>query len=123
MAPKSARLGQDVENWLNVMKKNFKIAVLTNNTKAFYLEAVRQVLELPVIGFAKKPWSRGIKEALDILKLPSDKIAIIGDRPLTDIWLGQKYMFKTILVRALTANIEPKWKYYLRKLEWSFVKR
>ena len=123
MAPKSARLELPVQYWLEAMKKNFKIVILTNNTKAFYLEAVRHVLDLPVIGFAKKPWSVGIKEALNILNMPYEEIAIIGDRPLTDIWLGQKYGFKTVLVRALTAHIEPKWKYYLRKLEWSFVKR
>lgn len=123
MAPKSARLDLPVQYWLEPMKKNFKIVVLTNNKKAFYLEAVRQVLELPVIGFAKKPWSIGIKEALEILSMPNDKIAIIGDRPLTDIWLGQRYGFKTVLVRALTAHVEPKWKYFLRKLEWSFVKK
>ena len=123
MAPKSARLELPVQYWLEAMKKNFKIVILTNNKKAFYLEAVRSVLELPVIGFAKKPWSVGIKETLEILNMPHENIAIIGDRPLTDIWLGQRYGFKTILVRSLTAHIEPKWKYYLRKLEWSFVKR
>ena len=123
MAPKSARLDLPVQYWLEVMKRNFKIVVLTNNKKAFYLEAVRSVLELPVIGFAKKPWSYGINEALKILNMPHDKITIIGDRPLTDIWLGQRYGLKTVLVRALTAHIEPKWKYLLRKLEWSFVKR
>ena len=121
MAPKSARLELPVKYWLDAMKLNFKIVVLSNNKQAFYLEAVRQVLDLPVIGFAKKPWS--VDEALDILKLPSDKIAVIGDRPLTDIWLGQRFGFKTVLVRSLTAHIEPKWKFYLRKLEWSFVKR
>lgn len=121
MAPKSARLDLPVKYWLDVMKKNFKIVVLTNNKKAFYLEAVRHVLELPVIGFAKKPWSVGIHEALEILNMPHEKIAIVGDRPLTDIWLGQRYGFKTVLVKALTAHIEPMWKYYLRKLEWSFV--
>ena len=123
MAPKSARLELPVQYLLEVMKKNFKIVVLTNNKKAFYLEAVRHVLELPVIGFAKKPWAFGIKEALEILNLPNDKIAVIGDRPLTEIWLGERFGFKTILVRALTAHIEPKWKYCLRKLEWSFIKR
>ena len=121
MAPKSARLDLPVQYWLEVMKKHFKIVVLTNNKKAFYLEAVRHVLELPVIGFAKKPWS--VHDAHDILKLPNDKIAVIGDRPLTDIWLGHRFGFKTVLVRSLTAHIEPRWKYLLRKLEWSFIKR
>ena len=123
MAPKSARLEVHVKPWMELMKKNFNIVILTNNKKSFYLEAVRQVLDLPVIGFAKKPWSFGVHEALDILKLPNDKSVVIGDRPLTDTWLGQRFGFKTVLVRALTANIEPKWKYFLRKLEWSFVKR
>ena len=123
MAPKSARLDAHVKPWLDLMKKNFNIVILTNNKKSFYLEAVRQVLDLPVIGFAKKRWSFGIHEALEILQLSTDKIAVIGDRPLTDIWLGQRYGFKTILVRALTAHIEPMWKYLLRKLEWSFINR
>lgn len=123
MAPKTARLDLPVKMWLEVIKKNFKVVVLTNNTKAFYLEAVRQVLELPVVGFAKKPWSVGVNEALNILKIPNDKIAIIGDRPLTDIFLGQRYGFKTILVKALSYDIEPSWKRFLRRLEWSFVKR
>lgn len=123
MAPKSATLEPSVRSLLNEMKKNFKIVVLTNNKKAFYLERVRQLIELPVIGFAKKPRSIGIKEALEILNLANDKIAIIGDRPLTDIWLGQRYGFKTVLIRALLADIEPSWKRFLRKIEWSFVKK
>lgn len=122
MAPKSARLELPVKYWLDAMKKNFKIVVLTNNKKAFYLEAVRHVLELPLIGFGLKPWVVD-KEVHEYLDLPNDRIAIIGDRPLTDIWLGQRKGFKTVLVRALTAHIEPKWKYYLRKLEWGFVKK
>ena len=121
MAPKSAKLDLPVQYWLEVMKKHFKIVILTNNKKAFYLEAVRHVLELPVIGFAKKPWS--VHEAHDILKLPNNKIAVIGDRPLTDIWLGHRFGFKTILVRSLTAHIEPRWKWFLRKLEWGFIKK
>lgn len=123
MAPKSGRLELHVEYWLEVMKKNFKIVVLTNNKKPIYLQAVEEVLKLPVIGFAWKPWSKGVNGALKILNLPNDKIAVVGDRPLTDVWLGQRFGFKTVLVRALTAHIEPKWKYYLRKLEWSFVIR
>ena len=121
MAPKSAKLDLPVQYWLEVMKKHFKIVILTNNKKAFYLEAVRHVLELPVIGFAKKPWS--VHEAHDILKLPNNKIAVIGDRPLTDIWLGHRFGFKTVLVRSLTAHIEPRWKWFLRKLEWGFIKK
>jgi len=55
MAPESARLELPVKYWLDAMKLNFTIVILSNNKKAFYLEAVRQVLDLPVIGFAKKP--------------------------------------------------------------------
>ena len=50
MAPKSARLDLPVKSWLETMKKNFNIVILTNNKKAFYLEAVRRVVDLPVIG-------------------------------------------------------------------------
>ena len=123
MAPKKGTLEPKVELWLNEIRKTYKAVVLTNNKKKHYLENVEKVLNMPVIGFAKKPWTVGVKEALKILNEPNEKIVVIGDRPLTDIWLAKRHGFKSILHRALTADTEVRWKFYLRKLEWSFVIR
>lgn len=121
MAPKSARLDPPVRIWLDLMKMHFNIVILTNNKKKHYLNACEHVLGLPVIGYAKKPWYAGAKDAEKIVNLPSEKIAVIGDRPLTDIWLAKRQGYKSFLVRALTAHIEPRWKFFLRKIEWSFI--
>ena len=123
MAPKLGVLDPKVETWLNEVRKKYKTIVLTNNKKIHYLEKVEKVLNMKVIGFAKKPWTVGVKEALEILKEPNDKIVVIGDRPLTDIWLAKRHGFKSILHRALTADTEVRWKFYLRKVEWSFIVR
>ena len=123
MAPKSGILEPKIESWLSGIRSKYKSVVLTNNKRMAYLENAEKVLKIPVIGYAKKPWTAGVLEALKILNEPNDKIVVIGDRPLTDIWLAQRHGFKSILHRALTADTEPRWKFFLRKLEWTFVQR
>jgi HAD superfamily phosphatase (TIGR01668 family) len=123
MAPKAAKLDPHIEEWLIEMKKHFKLIVLSNNRKKHYIDKVQKVLDFPILGSAEKPWPVGIKKAMEILNESHEKIAVIGDRPLTDIWLAHMYGFKSVLVRALTAHTEPRWKFYLRKVEWSFIRR
>ncbi len=123
MAPKTGVLEPKIKSWLEEFREKYKMVVLTNNKRKSYLQKAQEVLKMPVIGFAKKPWTAGVKEALKILKESNEKIVVIGDRPLTDIWLAQRHGFKSILHRALTADTEPRWKFYLRKIEWSFIKR
>lgn len=124
IAPKTAKLDMQVKYWLELIKQHFKVVVLTNNKKPNYIAACEHEIGLPTLGFAYKPWkSEVLIKALEILDLPDEKIAVIGDRPLTDIWLAHRQGYKSVLIKALCAPIEPKWKYLLRKLEWSFVKK
>ena len=59
---------------------------------------------MPTVGMAGKPSRRGFLAALEILKLPASEVAVIGDRPLTDVWGGQRAGMKTILV-AVENNV------------------
>jgi uncharacterized protein len=117
VAPRSGRLTEDVAGWLARAKDRFKVAVVSNNARAPYLERVRNLLEMPVIGAAAKPRRRGFMEALEMFGLPAAQVAVIGDRPLTDVWGGQRAGMKTVLVWPLKSMNEPSWLTALRKLE------
>lgn len=121
IAPKTAKLDMPIKYWLDLMKKHFKIIVLTNNKRPFYLETCEQILDLPVIGFAHKPWNPQKKKIQELLDFPNEKICVIGDRPLTDIWFSKRNNMKSILVKPLIAEFEPWWKKILRRLEAGFV--
>ena len=55
------------------------------------------------------------------MNLKPNEIAIIGDRPLTDIWVGKRLGTITILVDPLMKNKEPLVVKFLRKIERSFM--
>lgn len=77
---------------------------------------------MPIIFHAAKPSRKAfLKLVLDFDLKPSE-IAVIGDRPLTDIWGGKRAGMKTILVRVLKTMQEPVWKSRMRNMERIFIK-
>ena len=65
MAPKTGKFTEDIENWLKIVQKDFKIAVVSNNRKDNYIEEVAKIIDCPVYGRAKKP---NIKISMQTLK-------------------------------------------------------
>ena len=114
---KSARLTDEVNAWLVKARPHFKMVILSNNKNAAYLERVKAILDMPVIGYAKKPSRRGFRQAMDLLALTPEEVAVIGDRPLTDILGGKRSGARTVLVKILRTINEPSWKTGIRNLE------
>jgi hypothetical protein len=121
MAPKTGILTSDVENWLSEVKEDFKIAVVSNNREQNYIELAAKVVGCPVEGKAKKPQRKVIKKVLEQLNLKPSEVAVVGDRPLTDIWVGKRLGSITILVDPLMKDHENTFIKFLRKLERSFI--
>ena len=121
MAPRSGMLTEDIQNWLNEVQKDFKIAVVSNNRKESYLEKASKIIGCPVYGKAEKPKRRIVKKILNNMGLKPTEIAIVGDRPLTDIWVGKRLGSVTILVDPLMKNKEHVLVQFLRKVERSFM--
>lgn len=117
LAPRSGVLTPEVSKWLTKAKENFKVAIVSNNNRDPYIEEVKALLDMPVFGRAAKPRRSGFRKALEILQLPPSQVAVIGDRPLTDVWGGQRAGMKTILVWPLKTMNEPNWITFFRKLE------
>jgi hypothetical protein len=79
------------------------------------------VLNIPVISHAAKPRRAKFREALQILGLQAAEVAMVGDRPLTDIWVGQRMGAYTILVDPLIKHSEKVYIKVLRRMERLFV--
>ena len=121
MAPKSGMLTKDIEQWLNTAKEDFKIAVVSNNSKENYIENVAKIINFPVYGKANKPQVKIILKTLNEIGVDKHEVAVIGDRPLTDIWVGKRLGAVTILVDPLMKDKESNFVKFLRKLERSFI--
>jgi HAD superfamily phosphatase (TIGR01668 family) len=117
MAPHSGILSVEVEQWLIFARENFKVAIVSNNKRSHYLDQVKEVLQMPIIGKAAKPRRWAFFEVLKSFELEAHEVAVIGDRPLTDVLGGQRAGMKTVLVWPLKTQQEPGWVTMMRKLE------
>jgi len=113
---------QEVKDWLEVVKRDFKIAIISNNTKPDYLNKVQSASDFPVIGYAHKPSIKKMVEFITPLNIKPEETAVVGDRPLTDIWAGLKLGGIAILVDSISADIEPKSTRFVRWLERLTIK-
>jgi uncharacterized protein len=123
VAPRSGVITNVVADWLSNAKSRFKVMVLSNNLKDKYVEQVAGILDIPVLGRAVKPRRAGFLKAANIMGVTPDKVAVVGDRPLTDILGGARAGMKTVLVLPLKTMSESLLVRYIRKLERLVVRR
>lgn len=121
MVSKSGEYHEKTEKWLEVVSKDFFIAVVSNNKKIEYLEKVQNISNFPVIGNAKKPSTKAMRDLLFQINIIPDEVVVVGDRPLTDIFAGKLLGAKTILVGSINAENEGKATRFVRWLERRFI--
>lgn len=123
MAPRAGCLDERISAWLTILQaEGFQCLVLSNNKKLDYCKKAEEVLGIPVIAHAAKPRRAAFRKALGMLNLSAKEVAMVGDRPLTDIWVGQRMGSYTILVDPLIKTSERVYIQWLRKMERLFVK-
>jgi len=122
MPPKTANLPEDISDWLDNVKNFFKIAIVSNNPHEIYLQKAKVKLNCPMYGKAQKPRRAVALKAIKDLDLLPSQVVIVGDRPLTDILVGQRLGIFTILVDPLIKREETAIVKFLRKLERIFIK-
>lgn len=123
LAPHSGKITPEVAEWLKEAREMFEVAIVSNNKRAKYIDQVRELLQMPIIGHAAKPRRWAFFEILKgFNKITPSEVAVIGDRPLTDVLGGQRAGMKTVLVWPLKSMSEPKWVTMMRKLERYVIK-
>ena len=123
MASKSGCYSEETRQWLNDVRQNFFIAIVSNNDKQTYIDKVKACTDFPCVFAAHKP---DIKVAAKFLKehnLKASETAFVGDRPLTDILCGKRLGCLTILVDSITAKTENLPTRFVRALERITIKQ
>lgn len=122
MAPNTGVFTEEIKAWLDELMKEFKVAIVSNNPIPSYEKKVREIVDVPIYFKASKPSRKFVLEALKELGISPEEAVMVGDRPLTDIWVGQRLKMKTILVDPLRKKQEHRVIKFLRSLERSFVR-
>jgi hypothetical protein len=106
MKSKSGFFTEKTCEFLDALSKDFKIAIITNNTNKKYIAKVCTGCKFHLYSNAKKPDIRVIRNALNDLGLAASETALVGDRPLTDILAGKRADMLTILVDSISKHDE-----------------
>ena len=93
-------------DWLEIVKKNFFIGVVSNNHNPEYMKKVKLCTDFPIVFEARKPDVKITREFMKEHNLKAETTCFVGDRPLTDILCGKRLGCITILVDSITADIE-----------------
>ena len=92
----------EIKSHINLLKKNkIKICILSNTPRIKTLKDVAKKLGIDCLGFARKPGIKGFDRATKLLEEPKENIAVVGDQLFTDVYGGNKFGIKTILVDAI----------------------
>jgi len=121
MPPKTCALPEDIARWIIKAKVDFKIAILSNNPDKSYVKEAGEQIGCIAFEKAGKPRRKAAVQALKDLDLIPSQVVMVGDRPLTDIWVGQRLGIITILVDPIMKYKEARIIKFLRKLERLFV--
>lgn len=122
MGSKAGCYTEKTLEWLEKVKKDFFVGVVSNNSNPDYIEKVTACSDFPVVFNACKPDVKVTKEFMKQHGLMPETTCFVGDRPLTDILCGKKAGCKTILVDSITADIERPIVRFARWLERCSVK-
>ena len=106
MVSKSAEYLPETRNWLNKIKEDFNIVVVSNNNNSNYLNKVRKISDFDILGSCAKPDTTVIENYIHENGYKNDECVLVGDRPLTDILCGKRLGCKTILVGSINAKNE-----------------
>ena len=123
MASKSGAYDKKTLDWLNDVKKDFFVGIVSNNHNPIYMKKVESVTDFPIVFRAAKPDIKIAKAFMDKHNISPKTTAFIGDRPLTDTLCGKRLGCITILVDSITADTEKPIVRFARKLERLFIRQ
>lgn len=86
------------KEWIESLKGKLKVIIVSNG-KDKKIEQYFKENGIDYIGFANKPLKRSFLKACEKIKLSPDKIIVIGDSLVSDIYGGKRNNMKTALVK------------------------
>lgn len=99
-----AEVPPNILAWLQEIKHQMPIWLVSNNLNHRRIERIAQQVELPFLMGAGKPSRRKIRQAVQAMNLPYNQVAMVGDRLFTDILVGNRLGMFTILVQPIISR-------------------
>ena len=91
------------QEWLDEIRKHLKVIVVSNGMDK-NIEQYLQSKGIDYIGFAFKPLKKGFKQACERMGVAPEKVLVIGDQLIDDIYGGKRNRMMTMKV----VGAEPK---------------
>lgn len=90
---------KELKNWTEyVASRGVKLHILSNSTMGKKVKKVAKQLGMKYHYNASKPFKRGFRKVLEEMKVDKENVLMVGDQLFTDVWGGNRFGVKTILV-------------------------
>ncbi len=102
----SAEIGNNVLEWMGMIKESGITLSLCSNGRAGRIEQLARRLDVPFIAEAFKPFPFRCRRALKERGLLPHEMAMVGDQIYADVLVGRLSRMHTILIKP-TSRVEP----------------
>lgn len=114
---RSAETTPAVRDWINQIKPHATLWLVSNNLNESRIRRIADYLGVPYLSGAGKPSRRKLRQAIAAMDLPTERIAMVGDRLFTDVLAGNRLGLFTILVEPMQIPGETIRRHPIRTLE------
>lgn len=95
-------VSREMKAWVQrAQKQGFALCIASNGLDT-RVRGIASHLGIPAIAKAVKPRKRPFRRALEILDLPPDRVAVVGDQIFTDVLGGNRMDLYTILINPVS---------------------
>lgn len=88
-------------DWIEQTRSIVTLYLVSNNLSDRRIGRIAESMNLPYLKGAGKPSRKKLRQALDDMGLPPDRVAMVGDRLFTDVLAGNRLGMFTILVQPM----------------------
>jgi hypothetical protein len=112
----------DVLGWIEEIRSIVPLWLVTNNPKEYRIGKIAESLSLPYFLGAGKPSRRKLRQAVEAMQLPPERVAMVGDRVFTDVLAGNRLGMFTILIDPILSSQSIRSFHLLRQVEFALAR-
>ena len=98
---KQREIPDEVVTWVKTIRQVASLWLVSNNISETRIGGIARKLDLPYLASARKPSRKKLRQAVQKMDLPTEQVAMVGDRLLTDVLAGNRLGMFTILVEPM----------------------
>ena len=86
------------KEWIESLRGKLKVIIVSNG-KDKKIEQYFKKIGIDYIGFAHKPLKKSLLKACEKMNLSADKVMVVGDSLIDDVYAGKRNNMKTALIK------------------------